>query len=56
MKFTTKPIDDKVINEEIYQLDKANIKYNKLGFISKSGFDISDSKNYYLITLDDIYV
>ena len=55
VKFTTKPIDDKVIHEEIYQLSKANIKYNKLGFISKSGFDISDSKDYYLITLDDIY-
>ena len=55
VKFKSKPIDDKVVNEEIYQLEKANIKYNKLGFISKSGFNITNSNNYILITLDDMY-
>ncbi len=54
-KFTNSPIDEKVINEEINQLNKLNIKYNKLGFLSKNGFNIKDSKDYTLITLDDLY-
>ena len=55
VKFTAKPIDDKVVNEELYQLKNANIKYNRIGFVSKSGFNISDSKDFILINLDDIY-
>ena len=55
VKFTNKPIDDNVVKEEIYQLEKAKIKYNKLGFISKSGFNISNSSDYYLISLDDMF-
>ena len=55
VKFTEKKLDDKVVNEEIYQLSNANIKYNKLGFISKNGFSISNPQEYILITLDDIY-
>ena len=55
VKFTKNPIDDKIVNEEIYQLEKAKIKYNKLGFVSKNGFNISNPANYILISLDDIY-
>ncbi len=55
VKFTEKQLDDSVVNEEIYQLKNANIKYNKVGFISKKGFNISNSKDYILITLDDMY-
>ena len=55
VKFTKNPIDDKIVNEETYQLEKANIKYNKLGFVSKNGFNISNPSNYILISLDDIY-
>ena len=55
VKFTSKPIDDAVVNEELFQLSKANIKYNKLGFVSKNGFNITNKDDYYLITLDDIY-
>ena len=55
VKFTKNPIDDSVVNEEKYQLNNLNIKYNKLGFISKSGFDITNSDEYNLITLEDIY-
>ena len=55
VKFTSKPIDDSVVNEELYQLSKAKIKYNKLGFVSKSGFNITNTDDYYLINLDDMY-
>ncbi len=55
VKFTEIQIDDAVVNEEIYQLKNANIKYNRLGFISKTGFNISNVKDYVLITLDDMY-
>lgn len=55
-KFSSNPIDDSVVNEEIYQLSKINIKYNKLGFVSKSGFNLTSSDNYYLITLEDLYI
>ncbi|MCR4897606.1 MAG: ATP-binding protein [Acholeplasmatales bacterium] len=55
VKFTSKPIDDTVVNEELYQLSNANIKYNNLGFISKSGFDITNNANYNLISIDEIY-
>lgn len=55
VKFTNTPIDDTVINEEISQLNKLNIKYNRLGFISRSGFNVSSKKNFKFITLEDIY-
>lgn len=55
VKFTKELVDDSVVNEEKYQLSKKNIEYNKLGFISKSGFSINDPENYILITIDDIY-
>lgn len=55
VKFTKEPIDDSIVNEEIYQLSKVNIKYNKLGFISKSGFKLSNPDGYILINLDDMF-
>lgn len=54
-KFTKDPIDDSVVNEEKYQLSKVNIKYNRLGFISKSGFKLTSSKDYILINIDDMF-
>lgn len=55
VKFTDAPIGDSIINEEIKQLSAIGLKYNKAGFVSKSGFDVSDVKDYILITLDDMY-
>lgn len=55
VKFTNELVKDAVINEEKYQLSKANIKYNKLGFISKNGFDLKEKQDYILITLEDIF-
>ena len=56
VKFTKSPIDDAVVNEEKTQLSKAGISYNRLGFISKSGFRIDDNENYILIPIEDMYV
>jgi len=55
VKFTAAPIGDGVVNEEIKQLSEIGIKYNRIGFISKSGFAITDVKDFILITLEDIY-
>lgn len=55
VKFANEPINDSVVNEEIFQLSRINIKFNKLGFVSKSGFAISSPDKYLLITLDEIY-
>ena len=55
VKFTKAPIDEAVVNEEKAQLEKAKIKYNRLGFISKSGFNIKHAEEYELISLADIY-
>ena len=55
VKFTNDSIDDSVVNEEEYQLSKANIKFNKLGFVSKSGFHLSNPENYILINIDEMY-
>lgn len=55
VKFTKAPIGEAVVNEEKAQLEKAKIKYNRLGFISKSGFNIKHAEEYELISLADIY-
>jgi len=54
-KFTNNKINDSIVNEEKYQLSKISIKFNRLGFISKSGFDLKDSKDLILIDLDEMY-
>lgn len=55
VKSTDAKLNDAVIKEELCQLKKLGIKYNKLGFISKSGFDVKENFGYDLISLDDIY-
>lgn len=55
VKFTAEPVNDAVIDEEIKQLNEAPVEYNKIGFISRSGFNISQPEKYILYTLDDIY-
>lgn len=55
VKFSKDPIDDRVVKEEKEQLSNLNIKYNKMGFVSKSGFNISDEENYILININDLY-
>ncbi len=55
VKYTNSKIDDRVVNEKIEQLKNTSIYPAKLGFISKSGFNITNDNDYVLITLDDIY-
>ena len=55
VKFTNSPIDDNIVNEEISQLKNLKINYNKLGFISKKGFDIKNKNDYDLISINDLY-
>lgn len=54
VKYTNEKINNTIINNEIKQLEKINIPYYNLGFISKNGFNINNN-NYILITLEDIY-
>lgn len=44
-----------VVREEKEQLQALNLKYYKLGFVSKTGFNISNPNDYILISLNDIY-
>ena len=53
VKFTSSPVTDHVVKKEKEQLDAAPIKYNRMGFFSKSGFDISEPDGLILYTLKD---
>ena len=55
VKFTNSKIDNKIVKEEISQIAETNLNPINFGFVSKSGFDISNDNNYILISLDDIY-
>ena len=55
VKYQNKSINDNIVNEEIEQLRKINIEYYNLGFVSKSGFDLCEKKDYILIDLKDIF-
>lgn len=54
VKFKNKPITMRMVDDEIEQIKKCEIKSNRFGFISRSGFDFS-SESLILISLDDIY-
>lgn len=56
-KYIDSPIDNNVINEEIYQASTTpGIKFYKLGFIAKRGFASQvDKTKYNLFTLEDFY-
>ena len=56
-KYTDALIDQKIVNEEEYQTSNLpDIKFYKLGFISKSGFAKNiDSEKYNLFALSDFF-
>ena len=55
-KFKDKPLSNKTINEEEYQIISSGLNVYKLGFISKSGFEKNiDQDRYNLFSLDDFY-
>ena len=55
VKYTNAKIDDRVVREEKEQLQALKLEYYKLGFVSKTGFNISNPNDYILISLNDIY-
>ena len=55
VKYSKNKVNQSVVNEEISQLNRLNMPYYNLGFISKSGFDLKEKNEYILITLEDIY-
>ena len=55
VKFTSAPVDDSVVEEEKKQLEMAPIEYRKIGFFSRSGFEINNRDGLILYTLEDLY-
>lgn len=55
VKYTEKPVNDSVVREELYQLKNVSIPFNRLGFFSKNGFEITESDKYILYNLEDVY-
>ncbi len=55
VKYTEKPVNDSVVREELYQLKNVSIPFNRLGFFSKNGFEITESDKYILYDLEDVY-
>lgn len=56
VKFRKAPITDKLIREEIQQVNATGLYCYQYGFISRSGFDVEPQSNLVLISLDDFYV
>jgi AAA+ ATPase superfamily predicted ATPase len=54
-KFTEKPVDDSVVNEEKKQPAYAGLRNIRFGFFSKNGFQLKDYQGLKLISLDQLY-
>lgn len=54
-KFMASPIDDKLIEEEIEQVNRTNLKPVRCGFFSKAGYNLKGTYPYDFYTLADIY-
>lgn len=54
-KWSKKPIDQKVTDEELRQIGETSLNPAMYGFVSKSGFDIKEKSPHWLISLDDLY-
>ena len=55
VKFTSKPLTDSLIKEEVEQVNSTSLKAVKYGFISRSGFNLKEDYPYELLDLSDIY-
>lgn len=55
VKYSKNKIKYSTIKEELFQIQQLDIKNFKMGFASKSGFDLDDDSSYLLIDLKDIY-
>ncbi len=54
-KFRKTPVTDKVVQEEIKQVNSTGLYCYQYGFISRAGFDVKPQSNLVLISLDDLY-
>lgn len=57
-KFINRDITDKIIDEEIQQVEATNLKCYKYGFVAKKGFNLKkykSSQNLILFNLKDMY-
>ena len=54
-KFRSEPLDERLIKQEIDQVQRTSLNCYKYGFISRSGFDIEPRDDLMLITLDQLY-
>ena len=55
VKFTAKPVDDSVAREESKQIFSLKIPCHKQGFVSKSGFALSEPEKYILIDIKQMF-
>ena len=55
VKFTSKPLTDSLIKEEVEQVNCTSLKAVKYGFISRSGFDLKEEYPHEFLGLTDIY-
>jgi len=55
VKYTNSPIDEKVLEEEINQLEACGVSYYRLAFFSKSGFKLNNQSKYYTVALEDLF-
>lgn len=55
-KFSKNPINDSVVNKKEFQINNLKLDKYRLGFISKTGFDLKDKKDYILFDLQDLYL
>ena len=55
-KFRKEPVTEKMIEEEIRQVDSTGLACRKYGFISRSGFAADERDNRILIPLSDLYL
>lgn len=56
IKYTNSQVGDEIVRNEINQLEACGVTYYKLGFFAKNGFNLSDTNQYYLKTLDDLFL
>lgn len=54
-KFRKEPVSERMIREEIRQVEATSLKCYRFGFISRSGFDMAPENNMIFICLSDIY-
>lgn len=54
-KFTNERINQSIVDEETRQLKEANVPYYRMGFFSKSGYDLDENDRDLYFTLDDMF-